>query len=1521
MGLSLRSIGKRIGDIAGGVERQINPLDAGLSYKTKVATPQNAQQGVAQQAFNFVKPVVQLPVQFSENYANTFANIGNKLGGGQNQTIQQNMGADALNKKILEFSGATGKNVQLAGDAAQIALAAAAPGASKIIEGGIARALPGVAKTVLPRVVSNAAIGGGFNASAAAGNGAKPGEVAKAFGQGAALGGAFPVAGAALKPVVRLVRGTEITKQSPASFTSNEYDQLNKLNKVATKRILTTQEKSTRASLAAKKNAVTIQNEPFNADEYVNQQVKAQEDAAKGNVPGRGVAFKNKFRQKFVDSLAPIEDPIIAAKGREGALPLRNQLDRALRTDLIADSEDNGLHQVIQNVPDTKAFDQYLIAKHAQDLEANGIKTGRDLGKDQQLIDSLGSEYEQHAQALQRYNHGLLDKATDYGLISKETADHLKQKYPNYVPFDRIFTDAEQQLQKGSGKGIASVATNTLEKKLRGSDRVIQSPLESILNKTKEVIDQGERNLAARQLIETGQSLEGNPFGIKNLRNAEDVGLRYENYKKLQESRPIRDALAREVKRTVKQVRGMSSRNKELSPQILEKIQKSGDQVRNNAIKMANGIDKLSGRGKKLVKLPGEADIQEAFQQYLDGNPKLVRQMYEFIGNKKEIERTQNTLDGLKAQFDAVKAERKAQFNEARLHADASARGKATISTFKNGIKEIYEVNPEIAAAAKSLNKEQLGFLAQVFAVPTRILRLGATSLNPAFALANVAKDTVSAFINSEHSLRASPANPKVFLAALKASAHHGSAEYQELVSQGAGGTSFDIARNAAPMTVKRIRAGKNLGTKGIYTVTHPGELIRAVENTIGRSEEFNRAIQYFGNKEAALAKGADEGGARAYAADAARNNTVNFARAGDYGRVLNTVLPYLNAGFQGSRTLLRNLKERPAQTGAKLAIAGFMPVAATTAWNLSDPNRKKAYDSISDYEKQNNIIIIGPNVKQDSQGRWSGIIKIPTSQEIANLNNVVRNGVEDMHKDKSFNFAGALGDLIGTGTSLNAQNPRQAVGQITPQAVKPFAETALNQNLFTGQQIVPDAQKNLNPQDQFNKGTSGTARVIGKLTGTSPLQIDNAIRTTTGGLGQNIIHETDTALNKVGVIPKDQVKGQSLFDSIANRFNSAQGQTPGSQYFTTLQKTAHDQHLAGSDYDQLNSITSKSLTTDGTPKPLNDQDALEKNRILASSPNIAKVIADTAVALAKKQGKDVDPLYSLTAAQQRAYYQIQATPYKSDDYNKLVSNARGWLPTLQDARSVYYQKNPIPVGGTPSDKVKYPSFSSNVSSLLDQAGQLDGAERAQFIQTHPDLQKAYDQISQYTNDKRIAQGYDPFKAYPTATPDVQKAIDTYNGLAKGDGTRSTWIKSHPDTYAQMQSYYAQSAAWELANNAGSGKYAGSTIDQKTLKAAYSLGKYDIVKNPDGTYALGSSYSSGGSGGSGGSGSKYTSRTAAELQNPVYNAIDIGAGGKPNIGKASKPKTSKVTKFSPKKAGFQPKVAAKPKVTLKKNVT
>ncbi len=914
------------------------------------------------------------------------------------------------------------------------------------------------------------------------------------------------------------------------------------------------------------------------AKQYVNEQAQAQDQAAKADSKGLVARTAGEIKQKGVDMFAPIETPVNKATGgfySKESSALRKQIARALRSDTIGGQflRDSGFDKVIQSIDKPKEFNQYLIAKRALEVEKQGKKTGRDLAKDKALVEALAPKYEAQAKMVNEYTQQLLDKSVEYGLISKELAAKLKKDNPNYVPLERIFKDGEIVVPDSVGAGKASLSSQSVVKKMKGSEREIQNPLESILNKTRDVFAQGERNKAAQAIVDT-MKIEGNPLGLRELAKGEVIGT------------------------------------------------------------------------------------------------------------------------------------------------------KPTISFLDKGVKRTFETTPEIATAAKNLNPTQLGLLGKILSYPTRLLRLGATGLNPAFAAANVVKDLGTAFINSQHAVN-SLANPHVFMQSLAAATFHRGKAYQELVREGAGGTSFDIARESVKHTLKEVRAEKNLGTKIVYNVTHPGELLRAVEDIIGRSEEFSRAAQYYGNKGAALKAGMTESEAKAFAADAARNNTVDFARAGEYGRVLNTTLPYLNAGIQGSRTLMRNLKERPVQTGSKIALVAFLPMAATTAWNISDPQRRKAYDSINDYEKQNNLIIIPPNPKQESDGRWN-VIKIPISQEIANLANIVRLGVMNV-KDKSMpDFAQMAGDLIGTATSLNAGSPRQIANQITPQALKPMLESMTNQNLFTGNTIVPDAMKNLEAKNQFNKNTSGLAKVLGRLTNLSPLQIDNAIKTSTGGLGQNLTNIMDNVLAKTGVIKPEEVGGKSFGESISGRFTSAQGMTQGAEFYKSIDDAAKKLHVAGKDLNLLNSILSKEVDGDGNPIKSNEQDSLTKYSILANNPRVFEALGVAAKDLAQKTGKPYDPIYDLNTEQQKNVLAVRSLPPGSDDWAKKELQKQPWYQDFQKKESSFFNSLNLPQkeGGRPQP-------SGYVQAMMDGGNFSDPAVKA-YLQNN----------TQYTNDLRSQIGF-----------------------------------------------------------------------------------------------------------------------------------------------------------------------------------
>jgi hypothetical protein len=322
-----------------------------------------------------------------------------------------------------------------------------------------------------------------------------------------------------------------------------------------------------------------------------------------------------------------------------------------------------------------------------------GKATGRDQAKDSQLVQQLAGEYEPYAQQVNQYSRKLLSYAVDTGMIDRKLADDLVTKYPDYVPLQRVFNELEQNRYQGAGKAIASLSKQSVVQKLKGSEREIASPIDSLLLKTQTAFQQGERNKAGRMLA-------------------------------------------------------------------------------------------------SYSKLPG-----------LEG---LVREL------------------------------------------GPGQTGPHTISYLEKGVKRTFETTPEIAAAAKNLNQEQMNIVLKVLSVPTRILQAGATGVNVPFLVTNMVKDQGTAFVNTNKTARASLLNPVNFGRALFSALKHDNLN-KEVVRNAAGGTQLDIARQAPDLTVARVRADRNVGSKIAYTATRPQELLRAIENIVGRGEEVTRVQQYRG--------------------------------------------------------------------------------------------------------------------------------------------------------------------------------------------------------------------------------------------------------------------------------------------------------------------------------------------------------------------------------------------------------------------------------------------------------------------------------------------------------------------------------------------------------------------------------------------------------------------------------------------------------------------------------------------------
>lgn len=1208
------------------------------------------------------------------------------------------------------------------------------------------------------------------------------------------------------------------------------------------------------------------------AQAHVDRETARQEAAATAGDPvtiaDKSSALKTKIKTQIIDKFAPIEDPVRRAikKGAE-IKPLHNiihQIDHVLRADSHAGQfvKDLGLDKLIADVgkKDYKTFNQYAIAKHhVETVAATGKLVGRDLGEDKNLVKHVEATNPTLVKHYQTYR-GIRDKMLDaahsgiregeaYKLISKETRDHLRKTNNHYSSFERIFSHNEHlEAPQGGGGNKLSVSKSDFDHHMKGSNRAIANPLETTLKQAMTLVKQGEAARASRLLAELG-GLEGNPLKVRALRLAEKVKTRQEVSKYLSESRPTRDRLAKVARSHAQAIKEITKEQQRLKGEGLGKLVKDKDKIKNYMISRDTG--ETVARGKGTVRAPGDTslpkqrlagsgsklstkpmDPESLLQEYLNSKDGGFKHIVDRLAkNDKTVARLRDELDGISNDLHDIKTERANAFRQGQANADIKSTGLNTFSTINDGIKEIYEAGPEVIQAAKALNAKQLGLVGKVFQYGTRVLRLGATGVNVGFAAVNLPRDIASAMINSEHPFRTSPGNPNVFIAALKASFNHNSKESAELVRQGASGTSFDMTRGAERLSIDKLLSKRNAGTRLSYAARHPihtaDDLLRVAENTIGRSEEFTRALQYYGTKEAKLATGKyTQAEARSLAGHAARNNTVNFARSGEIGKVLNTTLPYLNAGIQGSRTLVRNLNERPAETGAKIAITALLPMAATTAYNLSDPKRREIYMQLGEQDLRNSFIIITDKAKRDPKtGEISGVIRIPISQEIGNLTRIVGNGVEALHQDKNFDFKAMAADLFGTTTSLQAKSLTDAASQLTPQALKPGLETAFNKNFYTGQQIVPDAIKNIDAKDQYSDKSSGVAVTVGKMTNWSPMKIDNFIKTAAGGGGQQAINFIDRGLAQSGITEKDRLGGKSIIQSATDRFDKAHSKSDGTIYFAALADTARKYKLAGSDYALLNYLTSKELDGTGKAKLVTDQNAFTTNAALAHNPAVAHVKAEAAVVAAKASGKPLDPLYQATDAQRQAYYTIHSTPRGSAEYLDLYQKNKAWLTPLNEARSKFFTDHPIKGSDgkpIPNAKIPYPVQDDTATALQDQFfAMTDPVQKRDFMKAHPEMQDVWDKKAAYTNQVRQATNYSPLVDRPKASAEAQAALNAGN---------------FKDPAAQA--YLNQTNLYNINKKGGLAAIQGNDVSQSELKAISGLGRYGLVKNPDGSLAV-----------------------------------------------------------------------------------
>lgn len=155
-----------------------------------------------------------------------------------------------------------------------------------------------------------------------------------------------------------------------------------------------------------------------------------------------------------------------------------------------------GLREILKPLEDKGSmedFSIYLVAKRAIELSARDIKTGMRPADAAMAVKDLEAKYSEFPAAMREvfaYQDNLLKYGLESGLYDADFLAKIRQANQFYVPFFRVMEELES---KGyMGKGFGNVQNGI--KKIKGSDRDIINPLESIVKNTYAIINAAERN-------------------------------------------------------------------------------------------------------------------------------------------------------------------------------------------------------------------------------------------------------------------------------------------------------------------------------------------------------------------------------------------------------------------------------------------------------------------------------------------------------------------------------------------------------------------------------------------------------------------------------------------------------------------------------------------------------------------------------------------------------------------------------------------------------------------------------------------------------------------------------------------------------------------------------------------------------------------------------------------------------------------------------------------------------------------
>jgi hypothetical protein len=260
---------------------------------------------------------------------------------------------------------------------------------------------------------------------------------------------------------------------------------------------------------------------------------------------------------------------------------------------------------------------------------------------------------------------------------------------------------------------------------------------------------------------------------------------------------------------------------------------------------------------------------------------------------------------------------------------------------------------------------------------------------------------------------------------------------------------------------------------------------------------------------------------------------SMNFARRGTSPTMqfMSMMVPFFNAQIQGMDVIYRAAAgkttfEKEMNVRQQLVKRGLLMAAGTMAYTALMQD-DEAYKNATPEERAQNWFVYLPGMDEP--------MRVPIPFELG----LAFKAIPEM----VFNTAFGDQELKGAAKTI-AKLAYNTVPLGLPQGIKPVVEVAANYSFFTGDSIVSQREKSLDPAEQFRTNTSELAKMLGSFGPLSPIQVEYLIRGYTGGLGVTVTQLANPVLRPFSPaeMPEGAAKKVSQMPIVGNLFQPTDG-------------------------------------------------------------------------------------------------------------------------------------------------------------------------------------------------------------------------------------------------------------------------------------------------------------------------------------------------------------------------------------------